>query len=136
MALYSANMTFGNLKNNETAGDYIKNKTAKTTFCHTKKCSINKKIHSQNDLLLYNKSRYLQHFSHNNFNKTNLNINLITQLNLKNLPVLQENFSPFSIPASITPNNNNYIYDPSGDLFGNTPCGLNNYTHFMQFINN
>jgi len=126
-------MTFGKVNNTQTSGDYIKNKTAQNTFCNTNKCYITKKLSSQNDLLLYNNARNLQYFS-NNINKTSLNINLITKLNLNNVIILKEDVSPFNSPAKINKSNTNYIYDPIGSLFGNSFCKLNNYTQYMQKI--
>ena len=73
------------------------------------------------------------------FNKSNLNVNLITKLDLKGVKVIENNLTgqtPTSIvlnPSSGIPYYNNYNIDPDGLLFGNTTCGINNYEKFMLY---
>jgi hypothetical protein len=73
------------------------------------------------------------------FNKTNLNVNLITKLDLNGVKVIENNLTgqtPTSIvlnPSSGIPYYNNYNIDPDGVLFGNTTCGINNYEKFMVY---
>jgi hypothetical protein len=59
------------------------------------------------------------------FNESNLNRNLITKLNLLNVTVIDTN--PSSEPPYLA-----YNIDPSGALFGNSVCGLNNYNNYLE----
>lgn len=79
-----------------------------------------------------------------NLNYGDLNINLITKLNLENKRVISYNYTdpsnnlikPGVSPASINKNlipYISYVIDPSGQLFGNTPCGITNYTKYMVY---
>jgi len=75
------------------------------------------------------------------FKTTNLISNLYTKENLKGVCVVQNtlnNSCSHNIPAidATTSKTNplyyNYVIDPNGELFGSTPCGLNNYVNFMK----
>jgi hypothetical protein len=64
----------------------------------------------------------------NNVDPTNLNINLITKLNLIDVNVIQ--------PVDISSNEYpflQYNIDPSGELFGNTTCGINNFLNYLEY---
>ena len=87
--------SFGTFYKSQTAGDYINNKKTKL---------------------------YLHH---NTFNKTNLNRNLVTKLNLSNVTVIES--IPPSEPYLA------YNIDPDGELFGNSVCGLNNYVNYLEY---
>jgi hypothetical protein len=135
-----ARPTFGTFNESNDAGCYILNKKAKATFCAANNCRNNTKVNSQGNLLLLKNSNYLNFYkSTNNINPINLNINLITKLNLKDVPVIQSNIYPYETPTSITPNSDSstiyldYVIDPSGKLFGNTPCGYNNYLNYLEY---
>ena len=71
-----------------------------------------------------------------NFNKSQLYINLFTKIQLTDV-ITVENLNgntPFNISGNSLIDINNStccIIDPRGDLFGNTPCGLNNYLHYV-----
>jgi hypothetical protein len=59
---------------------------------------------------------------------------LYTKLDLNNVDVIASNTTPFGSPtpisvASTTPYLD-YRIDPSGKLFGNTICGLNNFINY------
>jgi hypothetical protein len=82
-----AKPTFGTKQYNFYASDYILNKKIKSQFCNSyKSYSFNNPINYQIDftesnLLLLNKYRYPK----KKYNTANLNINLYTSLNLKNV---------------------------------------------------
>jgi glycogen synthase len=64
-----------------------------------------------------------------------LNINLITKLDLKGVPVIA-NFVTNLVPTTIENDAIPYLdynIDPSGNLFGNTICGVNNFVHYMVY---
>jgi len=137
----SGKNTFGVFKESQDAGDYIKNKIANTVFCKPNLCYPTKPVNTQGNYLLLTKSKQLNYISPlDNFNHANLNINLITKLDLKNVPVIQENLigppitinSPTTISPTVVPYLN-YTIDPSGNLFGNTTCGINNYENYLVY---
>ena len=69
-------------------------------------------------------------------NKTQLNYNLFTELNLCGVDVLQNNGPPSFAPTTVDPYvnfNHNYFMDPEGQLFGNTYCGYNSYRKYLRF---
>jgi hypothetical protein len=129
----SGKKAFGVFAEPLTEGDYIYNKKAKASYCFANNCTPNL---TEGNYLLYKRSYALNHFPCRNLiNKQNLNINLITKLNLKYVPVIADlsgNISPTTITSTITPYLK-YNIDPSGNLFGNSVCGINNYTRYMQY---
>lgn len=142
-----AKPTFGKMKPQLYASDYIKNKSISTIlqtnknkfnlandfnfnsscqncrirgkkFCYRNKC--NTKCCIYNDDIDY----------------TKLNINLITKEDLEGVTVI-ETFPRGVYPTTIDPNLNtpfyeNYTIDPKGELFGNTCCGINNYLLYRR----
>lgn len=118
------------------AGEYIYNKKAKATYCVTNNCIPSVKVCSESNLLLYKRSNFLTYSPCRNYiNKANLEINLITKLNLSEVPVIADfsgNIVPTTISSSVIPYLT-YNIDPSGNLFGNTICGVNNYVRYMQY---
>jgi len=122
------------------AGNYILSKKAKNVICGTKKfITTNILFNTQSNLITFKKYNYLNSANANSINNRNLNMNLITKLNLQGVQVIQSNVYPFYSPTSIIPNTTtsipclNYIIDPEGNLFGNTLCGLNNYLYYLQY---
>ena len=138
----SGKKTFGVFSESLDAGEYIRNKKTRASFPIANKCKQSTKFRSESDYLLYNKSNYLSVYSCvNSVDKSELFINLFTQLDLTSVPVIQ-NFDNLNVPTSIVPttlNNANfypyltYNIDPSGVLFGDTVCGIDNYTNFMVY---
>ena len=155
---YPARAAFGENNKVQDARDYTLAKSTKANFCNAKYCNPLKKanVSSQSDLLLLRKTKTLNYYksliknsyNHNyisdriptyEFNKTNLNVNLITKLDLKDVRVIENNLTgqtptPVIInPSSGVPYYSNYNIDPDGVLFGNTICGINNYENFMVY---
>jgi len=133
----SGKAAFGRFSEPQTAGDYIYNKKAKTTFCLANKCIPSKTVNTQGNLLLLNRSNKLKYYPCvNAINKANLNINLITSLDLSGVFVIKNvdfpNTTPIPINASDVPYLD-YVIDPSGNLFGNTVCGINNYLRYLVY---
>jgi len=137
---------FGKTKPIINSGDYILNKKAKHTYCNISLCRPGNVVVKQSDLLLLRKSNYLYNKCNSyNFNKTNLNINLYTKMDLTGVNVIS-NFKTGVYPTSIIPlttantlflGQNPYytLYktDPCGELFGNSTCGINNYQNFITY---
>lgn len=131
----SANKTFGQFKEPKDANEYIHNKKARASYCIANKCSPSIKVASESDRLIFNKSNQLSLYPcANGINTANLNINLITRLNLRNVPVIQD-ASSGAIPSTIETSSIpylDYVIDPSGALFGNSVCGINNFINYIR----
>jgi hypothetical protein len=130
----SGKNTFGVFKESQTAGDYIYNKKAKTTFCSGNICVPSKTVDTQSNLLLLRRANRLKYYTCSDYNTSNLNVNLLTTMDLSDIPVIQTNTTPYESPAAITSSTIpylNYIIDPSGNLFGNNTCGLLNFENYL-----
>ena len=79
---------------------------------------------------------YVYPYSLEMVNKTNLNYNLVTALDLAEVVVLQNNGPPSYTPTTVDPSANfslEYFMDPEGQLFGNTSCCTNPFVRYMRF---
>ena len=125
----SANKAFGVFSGSQDAGNYIYNKKAKSTYCNAKFCTRSVTVGSESNYLLFKRAKKLRVYPClNSINKANLNINLITKLDLTGVPVI--------LPPTITTVTDPYKYyniDPSGNLFGNTICGIDNWEKYMVY---
>jgi hypothetical protein len=135
---YSAKPTFGSNKESNSAGDYILRKKARATFCTSAACPKIYNLNTQGDLNLLKTAKYLDNVNCRlPFNKNNLNINLVTKLDLTDVCVIEDasgNVCPTSIIYDEIPNfYNRYIIDPSGNLFGNTQCGISNFLNYLVY---
>ena len=132
----SANKAFGVFSESQSAGDYIYKKKTQATYCNANICTPSLTVGSESNYLLFKRANKLSVYSCQHFiDKANLNINLITKLDLSgNIPVIQDSSGNF--PTSITTDPNPYLrynIDPSGNLFGNTICGINNWEKYMVY---
>ena len=134
---------FGNITPTQYAGDYTKNKVARMIYCRDKKTSNCKKRYSQCELLTYNKGLALSRYGFcsgvSPLNYSDLTAGLYTQSNLQNVAVVSEVFDgivPTTIDPCVCPFYSYYKIDPKGELFGNTACGLNNFTSYMTLESN
>ena len=132
---YMGKNTFGVLKEPQEAGQYILNKTATTSFCTPNVCVPSRTLASQSSRLILRKANKI-YFSRcqDPYNTANLNINLVTALDLSGVPVIIDvsgnyptNLDVTSIPYL------DYTIDPSGNLFGNTVCGADNFQNYLLF---
>jgi hypothetical protein len=131
----SANKAFGVFSQRQNAGDYLYSK--KTNAAH---CTHSLTVSSKSNYLLFKKRANKLCVRHglNSVNKANLNINLITKLDLTGVPVIQD-FSGNTLPSTINTMNTvpdpylRYNIDPSGNLFGNTICGINNWENYLVY---
>lgn len=149
-----AKPTFGTLRSNTFQSDYITNKKSRIAYCNAPyKCSNNGSgSGSYNQLNLVNNGRRLSYIylAKNGlipFNKTNLIAGLYSKMNLENVCTLINGFPCNNIDTSCAacktavsinttstvPFNWTNTIDPVGALFGNTPCGIENYTEYMRF---
>jgi len=135
----SAKPAFGVLQNNSYASDYIQKKKLRQLLSSSVKNQKSTNITKYNSSILnnceiYNNIVYNKFF----FNKTDLVAGLYSKENLNGVITLSGitqtqsvTISP-SINPTIQPFYYYYTIDPNGELFGNTQCGINNYTNFMQ----
>lgn len=132
----SGKTAFGVFKESQDAGEYINNKKAKASYCFATGCTTNIKVGSQSNKLLFDlANKLIAYPCTNSIDKTNLYINLITKLDLKGVSVVAD-FSGNVVPTTINASANPYLrynIDPSGNLFGNTVCGFNNYVNYMVY---
>ena len=116
-----ASRSFKTNKESTASGDYIVKKKVQATKCVS---SLNRCPPPPPPSSL---SQY----------KYNLNMNLFTTLNLTPVEVVEDSaskVSPTLIDKILAANfYNNYVIDPKGQLFGNTPCG---YKNFLFYLNN
>ena len=133
--------TFGVFKESQSTTDYTLNKKAKTTFCKANVCVPNKSVGSQGQLELLRRANNLEYYDcDDSFDKTNLNVNLITKLDLTDVCVIQNKATPpvcptpLTPPPPLTPDDISVVtIDPYGSLFGNDVCGINNFTRYMVY---
>lgn len=142
-----AKPTFGKMKSQLYAGDYIKNKSI-TTILQTNKMKFNLANNFDFNSRYQNCNIRGKKFCYRNacnskccslnddIDYTKLNINLITKEDLTNVTVI-ETFPGGVSPTTINPNLNtpfyeNYTIDPNGSLFGKTCCGTNNYLLYRR----
>lgn len=134
---YTGKNTFGVLKESQTSGEYTINKKASAGFCPPNVCVPSQSIATQSNRLLLKRANALYFSScHNPYNSANLNINLVTQLDLSGCRVIfdaSNNTQPASLSVSSIPYLD-YVIDPSGNLFGNTLCGATNFTEYLTYI--
>lgn len=134
----NARPTFAEFNEPQDAGEYITNKKIKTSFCKPNFCHPNKNIGSQSSYQNLIKANTLGFYPCvNTIDKTQLYVNLITQINLTGIdtPIISDlsgNAYPVEINTNVIPYTK-YNIDPSGVLFGNTTCGITNYTNFLQY---
>lgn len=129
----SAKTTFANVKNTKDASSYVQEKKTRYSFCQPNICHPNKNMGSQSDYIRLREANRLK-FRQDTFNKTQLYMNLYTQLNLnENISVISyllDGTTPVIIDTNVTPYLT-YNIDPSGILFGNSVCDINNYERFI-----
>jgi hypothetical protein len=135
---YSAKSSFANVNEPLDASSYTEKKRLKSTFCQSDLCYPNKNMGSQSNFLFL-RSTNSTFNPCVNFDKTQLYINLYTKLDLSDLsgntPVISDlsgNTFPVIIDTSVTPYLK-YNIDPSGVLFGNNTCGIDNYLNYVKY---
>jgi hypothetical protein len=154
MTPISAKPTFGTLTQVVFQGDYLRNKKSKLAYCNNRNittCNKLVKASSYNEYNLYNKGRYLNALKKGcilPFNKTDLITGQYSKMNLKDTCTVIDG-PPCSLidscpgcevganidASSIKPFCQTNTIDPVGALFGNSPCGINNFTRYMVYKN-
>lgn len=132
--------TFGTAKKIKDSSQYITDKKATSIFCISSNClQVPTATNNQGCYTLLNTAKRLNQPV--KYNNDNLDINLVTKLVLTGVPVIQKNSNgacPTSIEAPANPSSEaddyrytTYTIDPSGNLFGNTECGLENWKNYL-----
>ena len=151
MATIPAKPTFGTVTQVAFQGDYIANKKAKLTYCDKKKCNKIIKASSYNQYNLFNKGRYFDALAKKcilPFNKTDLIAGQYSKMNLSSVCTVIDGYpcsqvgscsgclTGAKIDASSLNPDPFYLtntIDPVGNLFGNSECGVNNFTRYMVY---
>ena len=131
---YMGKNTFGVLKEPIQAGDYTINRGALVGFCPPNICARNRTGVTQSNYLLLKRAKAL--YVNDLYNPADLNMNLVTQLDLSGCSIILDN-SGNLVPANLSITSipyTDYTIDPSGVLFGNTICGATNFTEYLKYI--
>ncbi len=140
----SGKASFGVFSEPQNASEYIHNKKLRTAYCNATNCNFGKKSIPKSELLLIKRSqkKTILNSYENALNNPNLNINLITKLDLLNVPVIRD-FSTNDVPTIINNEEGKlfpdiypyleYDLDPCGNLFGDTICGINGYVDYLVY---
>jgi hypothetical protein len=125
--------TFGKLNEGTTAEDHIYIKRVQTTYCNPSRCIRVTNYRDLNALRASFREKYLANQNTIKHQKNSLVSGLYTTLDLNNVDVIATNTatstSPTPIDVTFVPYLK-YKIDPSGKLFGNTVCGLNNFINY------
>lgn len=130
----SANQSFANQKQLSDAGEYIRQKKIQYSFCRPIICPRTN-VNSQSNLLYLNEANSLAFNPYFKFNKTELYSNLYSSLvlnnNVSSLSTLNGQY-PVNVNHATIPWTN-YTIDPSGQLFGISPCGIYNFQDYLEY---
>jgi hypothetical protein len=135
----SGREAFGNFAPSKDAGDYIQNKKNRhTTICAKGSCIPKTSVASQGDYLLRKQAinNYYNDINNTQSIKTDLNYGLVSKMVLSGVSVIKNNttgISPTTLDPFMWPPYFNYTIDPSGTLFGNTICGINNFENYVIY---
>lgn len=138
--MYNPAVTFGKIKpSTGSSSEHIRNKHARTVYkaFNTPTAAAELAVptgmsYENRGLLRTAKMEHSTCFSH--IDRRNLNINLHTVMDLGGVCAVQ-NASTQQCANGVNPNAPfylNYVVDPSGELLGNTLCGVHNYERFMR----
>lgn len=129
-----AKPAFGNYSKHLSYADVIANKRANHIYYN---CKRTNRIESQGDLIAIRKTTQNDCANGCNvlpFNKSNLQVNLITELDLNNIIILETDIEPgvpSKIDPALTPVYAYYTIDPNNRLSGDTPCAIQKFVNYM-----
>jgi hypothetical protein len=136
----SGREAFGNFATTSDAGDYIQNKKNRhTTICGTQSCIPKTSVANQCDYLLRKRAIYNYYYSDTDNKqsiKTDLQYGLVSKMVLAGVSVIKNNTtgkSPTTLNPSVSTPYFHYTIDPSGNLFGNSACGINNFENYVVY---
>ena len=132
--IYPAKPAFGNFAKHLSYADVLANKRTNSIYYN---CKRTNRINSQGDLMAIRKITTQTCTTGCEvlpFNKSNLQVNLITELDLNNIIILELNSNPGTaakINPVLRPIYSYYTIDPNNKLSGNTPCAIQKYVNYM-----
>jgi hypothetical protein len=147
--IYPAKPAFGNFAKHLSYSEVMANKRANHIYYN---CKRTNRIDSQGELMAIRKITTQACASGCDvlpFNKSNLQVNLITQLDLSGIVILELTseyqaalnaaaltntppvFTPSKIDPTLKPIYSYYTIDPGNRLTGNTPCAIQKYVNYM-----
>ena len=147
--IYPAKPAFGNFTKRLSYADVLANKRANHIYSDCRQTKVidskgelievrkqSNRIRSQSDLIAIRKITQVCATGCDvlPFNKSNLQVNLITELDLNGIIVLELNSDPGSaakIDPTLRPIYSYYTIDPNNRLTGNTPCAIQKYVNYM-----
>lgn len=136
-AVVPAKPAFGNFSKHLNYSDIMTAKRANTLYCECTSKSNPYVVNSQSDLINIRK------ITRQNcadgcdilpFNKSSLEVNLITTMYIPDVVVLAKNATPdvnSKLDPTLTPLYSYYKIDPGNKLTGDTPCGVQKYINYM-----
>jgi hypothetical protein len=127
--------TFAQFNQPLNAGEYTSIKKTKYSFCKPDYCHPNNNLYSQSNYLLLKKANDLATNPYD-INHTQLYVNLITKLDLSDNVIVVTDLSGNGYPVKIDTTVEPYLtynIDPSGNLFGNTVCDINNFENYIVY---
>jgi len=130
-----AKSAFGNIKESIHQSDYIDRVKHKNSSCGRIKCNHQYKSYYKSKQIINTKCDL-------SFNKNNLESNLFTKQNLKDVCIItqegptcnQNNCNTGYNYSGTQPLYYNFTIDPCGQLFGKTQQGVLNFTNFNVLI--
>lgn len=145
--IYPAKPAFGNYNKHLSYSEVLANKRANHIYydckrsnpvdCQGDKCKRSNRIESQGELMAIRKitsEACADGCEVLPFNKSNLQVNLITQLDLSGIIILELNSNPgyaSKINPDLKPIYSYYTIDPNNRLTGDTPCAIQKYVNYM-----
>ncbi len=132
---YPARPTFGTFTKNKSSSDYTENKRSNVLY---NSCKVQDLVNSESSYIYMKKLTYtikcVNTCNELPFNKTNLEVNLITKENLDGVLIIESKTNP-GVPSTIDPTKlpvySYYNIDPENKLYGITPCSVNNFINYM-----
>ena len=141
-----AKPSFGVVKESLYQSDYIARLKSRNSFCDTKTTGLcNKRI--LKDYTMLNQIKHFRTACDLPFNKSDLIVNLYSKMDLQDVCIIGGTGisindcnigatgcnSSLNYNPSTSPFYQQYSIDPCGLLFGNTQCGVQNFTNYMVF---
>jgi hypothetical protein len=134
-AVTPAKPAFGNFNQQLSCAERLQNIKLNIEYCECK--NNNRPLQSQSEMLAFRKIKtdtcngYCDRLP---FDKTALQVNLITQLDMSGTVLISDVANP-SVPSGMYPTAvpyyDFYYFDPYGALFGKRQCEINKYVNYM-----
>lgn len=137
---YTAKPAFKRVNESLNASDYILKKKIQYSYCAPNICHPNKNISTFGKYYDLRAANKLKFYPNINFSdERQLYSGLYTKLDLYDLsgntPVISSLTGTFPVTINTSTSDPflEYNIDPSGNLFGNTTCGIDNYLNYVVY---